>query len=117
MVTLVVIMDYRDFTFTLGFIFKNQKLMFQVFLLTWASSSVLRFSRWMSHGSDELSGRNGRSFGSLVLLWVTMVTGGWQRESEDRWASSDKWSTEAPPTSCQKTNKGKRYIKITKSKK
>lgn len=76
----------------------------QVQYLTCVSSSVLRFSRWMSHGSDEWSGWKGRSFGSWLLLVATMVMGGWQREREARWASSDRWSTEAPPTSCQNKN-------------
>lgn len=72
--------------------------------LTCVSSSVLRFIRWMSHGSDDWSGWKGRSFGSWLLLGATMVMGGWQREREARWASSDRWSTEAPPTSCQNKN-------------
>lgn len=72
--------------------------------LTCVSSSVLRFSRWISHGSDEWSGWKGRSFSSWLLLVATMVMGGWQREREARWASSDRWSTEAPPTSCQNKN-------------
>lgn len=70
--------------------------------ITCASSIVLRFSRWMSHGRDRLRGRKGRSFGSWLSPGPTMVRGGWQRESEVRWASSDRCSTEVLPASCQK---------------
>lgn len=79
--------------------FSNQE--FPGVALTCGSSSVLRFSRWTSHGSDKCSGRNGRIFGSWLLLGATMVIGVWERERELRWASRDRCS-EAPPTSCQK---------------
>lgn len=82
-------------------LWRHQQMMIQVFL-TCGSSIVLRFSRWMSHGSDERSGRNGCSFGSWLSLGATMVIGGWERKSKLRWASRDRCSTEAPPTSCQK---------------
>lgn len=80
----------------------HQQMMNQVYFTCW-SSIILRFSRWMSHGSDERNGLNGRSFGSWFSLGATMVIGGWERKSELRWASRDKCSTEAPPTSCQRT--------------
>lgn len=70
--------------------------------LTCGSSSVLRFSRWTSHGSDECSGRKVCIFGSWLLLMVTMEIGGLERERELRWASRERCSTEAPLTSCQK---------------
>lgn len=48
----------------------------------------------------------GRSFGSRSSPVATIVIGGWEREREERWASSDRCSTEAPPTSCHERNSG-----------
>lgn len=78
---------------------------------TCSSSSVLKFRRWTSHGSEERSGRKGRSFGSCASPLVTIVIGGWERAREVRWASSDRCSTEAPPTSCQEINSGSETIR------